>query len=209
MKHGNNCLFFLFYKPILSGDFTLIRLLLPNKAYGICANMAKNASFCILNIFNGRVEEFLGDAECTALGTFPLDSDCDPVSRWWTSRAPMETYTAAAQPLLSICIYNPPPPAFIKVSISQFPWCFIQLGFSNNLQTQSQKQRNLCLLKCFSFGLVESKHTLLWKRKGNHIHAPPRMCARAACLAGGWPKFLLLSIQHGLVCRIRTSLQGH
>lgn len=45
--------------------------------------------------------------------------------------------------------------------------------------------------------------------KGNHIHAPTHTCARAACLAGGWPKFLLLSIQHGLVCRIRTSLQGH
>lgn len=48
--------------------------------WDLCKHGEK-ASFCILNIFNGSVEEFLGDAECTASGTFPLGSVCDPVSR--------------------------------------------------------------------------------------------------------------------------------
>lgn len=131
-------------------------------------------SFCILNMINSRVEELWGDAQVWNFST-----------GWWFDpvfSTPMETCTAAAQPLLSICIYNTPPPlTYIKVSFSLFPWCFIQLWdtvrkynksviISKHIPTNSSQKSLWLCLKMFSFGLAESKHFQCFgKRKRKEI----------------------------------------
>lgn len=78
-------------------------------------------------MFNGRVEEFWGDAQWTGKEPFHWIGTRTQFLGEEASETPLETCTAAAQPLLSICIYNTPPLTYIKVSFSLFPWCFIQL----------------------------------------------------------------------------------